>query len=512
MRTRRSLTVSLASIASVAATLGVAHGAAAAESARLTTYSANGQTSYALSVAAEPAPEIAAVDVVVLFDTSASQQGPYRDSALTALQAMIQGMRPSDRVQILAVDLDAAPLMAGFAPAGSPEVAQAIAALRQRAPLGSTNLVLGLQAAVDRLEEAKSPRRAITYIGDGVSMANMLDAATLRPLVDRLRATRTPVSSYAIGPEVDGQILAVLANQTGGNLYAAEALTWADDAAGVTVERADSENARAAAAVGKHLSAWTRVAVEWPVAAQLPDALGQTYPSPVPPLRADRDTVIVGRTSAPLSGAVNLQITVAGGEGQSRELSWQVAPEAASQDNAFLGELVDAAARDGGLTLPTVGTAGLAEAARLAGARADQLAMLAERAVASGDRASAARIANAVLRTDPGNVQARTVQAVIEAPAPAGAPGLVEPLAPGAAPLVAPPAPASGDIILQGPPPGAGPMGGPRTGAFLDEVEQERRAFQQMLEADISNTIIAARARMGAEPVAVVQELKLALE
>ncbi len=558
--------------------------ATAADSARLTTFVADGQTSYALSLAADaPAKEVAAVDVVVLFDTSASQQGPYRDSALAALETMLAGMRPTDRVQIVAVDIDAVPLMTELAAANSAETTAAIAALRARTPLGSTNMVRGLEAAIDRLESAKSSSRAVAYIGDGASMANMLDAATLRPVIDRLRATHTPVSSYAIGPEVDAHTLAVLANQTGGNLYAAEPLAWADEAAGVTADRAAEENQRAAQVVGKSLAQWSRAAVLWPTAAQFPNELGQLYPSPVPPLRADRDTVLIGRTSAALPATVAASWTVAGSDGATRELSWSVAPEASSQDNAYLTELADAASTDGGLTLPTVGSQGLAEAARLVGVQADQLTQMAQRAVATGDRAGAGRIASAVLRADPGNIQARTVQNAVaqddpfsdafgeeaapatddaaaaddaagdatgdaagaEAPA-AEEPAAVEPAAvepavadPAAtdaeaieagaidfgapadagaavAPPMEPVAPAAeGDIILQGDamPADAGPgVVGLPSGSFLDEVEQERRVYQQMLEKDITNIVIDARSSMASDPILAIQELKLALE
>ncbi|HVX60392.1 MAG TPA: hypothetical protein VHC19_07320, partial [Pirellulales bacterium] len=37
-------------------------------------------------------------DVVVLFDTSASQTGEYRDKALKALDALLSGLTPKDRV------------------------------------------------------------------------------------------------------------------------------------------------------------------------------------------------------------------------------------------------------------------------------------------------------------------------------------------------------------------------------------------------------------------------------
>lgn len=344
----------------------------AAESARLMTYAADGKTSFALSLAAEASQaEVAAVDVVVLFDTSASQQGPYRESGIAALEAMLAELRPTDRVQIMAVDLEAVPLMKGFAAANSPEVAQAIAAIRDRAPLGSTNMVRGLHGAIDTFEQARSTSRAITYIGDGISMADMLDASTLRPVVDLLQATRTAVSSYAIGPETDAMTLAALANQTGGNLSTVGALAVADEGAGVTDIRANEENERAAQVVGKRLAEWSRGTVLWPTAVQLPDALGQVFPSPVPPLRADRDSVLLGETAAALADAMQVQVTAVGVDGAAVELAWNVAAEAPQADHAYLSELVSSARANGGVALPTLGVAGLTEAARLVGAKAD---------------------------------------------------------------------------------------------------------------------------------------------
>ena len=110
---------------------------------------------------------------------------------------------------------------------------QAVATLANQAPLGSTDIEAGLTAAISKFDAAKSTNRAILYIGDGASMANLLDAPTMGPLVEKLRAARAPMSSYAIGPQVDAELLAVLANQSGGNLYVAEPIVWQDEAAGV---------------------------------------------------------------------------------------------------------------------------------------------------------------------------------------------------------------------------------------------------------------------------------------
>ena len=66
------------------------------------------QTFFALSLT-PPADAAANVphDVVIMFDTSASQAGEYRDAGLAAVEACIAKLGPQDRVQILAVDLEA---------------------------------------------------------------------------------------------------------------------------------------------------------------------------------------------------------------------------------------------------------------------------------------------------------------------------------------------------------------------------------------------------------------------
>ncbi|QDT72177.1 VWA domain-containing protein [Lacipirellula limnantheis] len=516
MRTFRWTWTANLGLAAALALVATTH---AAESARLTAFRQGDETSYAVSLAPEMASkEVDSVDVVVLFDTSASQQGAYRETALEALKSLAADLRPNDRLQIVAVDLDARDVTDEFVAGSDAAVAKAIATLGDQAPLGSTDLAAGLNAAINKFDAAKSANRAILYIGDGASMANLLDAPTMGPLVEKLRAARAPLSSYAIGPQVDAELLAVLANQTGGNLYVAEPLVWQDEPAGVDDARAREENARHAQAVGKNLASWSRGAVAWPTKAQLPSTLGQAYPTAFPPLRADRDTVIVGRTPAEISQPVEVQVTAVGNDGKAVNFAWKVEPTPASNDNAYLAAIVDGASRNGGLSLPTLGTAGLMEIARLMGAQSDDLTVLAQQAVATGDREGALQIIDAVLRRDPGNVQARTVQTAIQK-APTGG----ESIPAGAAtatPAPAANAPVGGDIILNKavaadpiPPaePGLLERRGP-DGTFLDEVEQERRAFSQMLEAEVANTVIDARERMAAEPQIAIQELKLSLE
>ena len=51
-----------------------------------------------------------------------------------------------------------------------------------------------------------------------------------------------------------------------------------------------------------------------------------------------------------------------------------------------------------------------------------------------------------------------------------------------------------------------------QSGAFLDQVEQQKRVFSQMLRKEIDNTVIDARRQMADNPEAASQQLKLALQ
>ena len=150
MRTCRSIwTANLA----IAAALALVATTQAAESARLTAFRQGDQTSYAVSLAPEMAnKEVDGVDVVVLFDTSASQQGAYRETALEALKTLVAGLRPTDRVQIVAVDLDARDVTTEFVAGNDAAVAKAIATLGEQAPLGSTDIEAGLTAAISKFD------------------------------------------------------------------------------------------------------------------------------------------------------------------------------------------------------------------------------------------------------------------------------------------------------------------------------------------------------------------------
>ena len=176
-------------------------------------------------------------------------------------------------------------------------------------------------------------------------------------------------------------MLAALANQTGGNLFV--------DTDDVTAQQA-----------GVALAEAVQARVFWPVDTKLPAAMADVYPKTMPPLRSDRDSILIGvlKDRQPQEIAATLEV-----DGKQIEKSWTVPAEGASPDFSFLPQLINLARRDGGLTLPTAGSNALHEAARIITTSAEDLAKLGGDALRSGDVASARTAVEEALARDPNN-------------------------------------------------------------------------------------------------------------
>ncbi len=170
-------------------------------------------------------------EVVVLFNTSAGQTGEFRDKALEVLQNMIAGMPQRDRVQLMAVDLNANALTKTFVDPKSAEMTDALAKLKARAPLGATDMKKALTAAAGSFAADMKNPRAIIYIGDGRSTAKFLTAQESDELIGKLVENRISMDSYLIGPRADMQIAGALAGQTGGMIVSDTADITAPQAA-----------------------------------------------------------------------------------------------------------------------------------------------------------------------------------------------------------------------------------------------------------------------------------------
>jgi hypothetical protein len=438
------------------------------EGSRLATYEkAAGESYFAASLTAPVANETAAAtEVVVVFDTSASQAGSVRDDALISLRQLLRALPPSDRVRLMACDVRTVDLTAGaFVAPDSPEMTAAIAKLERRTPLGATDIPAALKAAAGAMSSDATVAKHVVFMGDGLSKANVITPAKFSSVIGDLAAKRVSVSSYLTGRDQSASTMAAVANQTGGMIYAA-------------TEGADP------ATMGALMGSVVHGGVIWPTQAKLPAGIAASYPAQFPPVRTDRDTILVGTLSDASGG--NVELT---GEmyGKPVKVTWSLKAEPSSEDFSFLPQLVALAKPDGGLMLPTVGSAGLREAAIDTMRSAEQLAKLGQQALASGNSAGAARVAAAALARDPNNPQALALQNA--AARQAGGAGGEPELRLGAA--------------------GADPLPSEEGSPLLRQVEDQTRVQEQLVQSQVEIGVRDARTLMSSNPTGAEENLKV---
>ena len=482
MSTRKCAWLALAPVLA----LTWAAAASAEPKARLGTYDKAGEQFFALSLSPGMAADAAQTnEVVILFDTSASQAGKFRDDSLAALDALLRSLAPTDRVKLMAVDVKAVPMTAGLVAPASPEMAAGMAKLRARAPLGATDLELALRSAASSFSESGAARTAI-YLGDGMSKARFLNETSLGQLVGDLRSGQVSVSSLVIGRERNAHLMATLANHTGGMV------------------RVDSDAADASVAAGQSLAASVHGTVIWPSELTLPASVSASYPNLAPPLRTDRDSVLIGTLASAEAGTVKLAGTM---NGKPVELSFDATPEKSNEDFAFLPQLVSLASRDGGISLPTVGSDGLREAALLTQSSADQLARLGHEALAAGNFAGAEKVADAALARDPSNPTALAIKAAASKRSVASAAAAAPPPAASSEPDLrltsgdsdVPSGSLLEEVLAEGP-------------GFLGTVETDDAVLAGKITAEVERGLSEANKIMGENPEVAQNDLKILLE
>jgi hypothetical protein len=447
-----------------------------APSSRMATFeTAAGETYFALSL--QPTADAVANnaeggrDVVILVDTSASQVGEFRDDSLRAVQTLMATLSPQDRVQLLAVDVRTAEMSGGFAKVGSAQLAAGLEKLQNRVPLGSTDLVAGLSDALTRIP-GDQPATVI-YIGDGMNNAGEMKSEKFASLVDQLVAKQVSVTSFAIGPQRDALALSVLANHTGGRVFI-DAIATDADSVGVMLARSVRSN------------------VYWPNNVEFPANVREVYPAKLPPLRDDRDTIVLGV----IEGGSDVRLEV-------NSMQYQVQPEPSNPDFAFLPQIVSIA-RENNL-LPTVGSFGLREAAGALSAHSRQLTMLGRLAIAHGDAGGARQVLEAAVQRDPNNIDAQNALAAVNR---FGEKITGEPVM---------------RLVAQGQGQGGGDADDSDPGSLLEQFDnaagEELKTFQdassvreQQVRTDVENSIRNARKRMERDATGAVDDLKLLLD
>ncbi len=419
-------------------------------------------------------------DVVILVSTAASQTGDYRAKSLATLQSVLSKLDANDRVKLIAFDLNATPLTPGFVVPSGAEMQKALGALKRRTPLGSCDLEKALDTAAKSYGDSKSAR-AVVYIGDGSSRANPLTPDQLDRLVNDLVVQRTAVITFGVGPRIQEQMLGVLASRTGGV---------------VVPESADKD----ADFYGTKLAQAVHGSVLWPKAGssvKWPEGM-DVYPKTLPPLRSDRDTVLVGAMKSghpvPWVAAKQVEIDVDGPAG-AEKLAFAIPEFKSDANNGYLATLVDQAKLDSGRTLPLLDSASLATAKQEIEAGGRGLSDLAFKALHAGNLDSADKLVGEALSRNPNDLVAREIKdAIVKKKA--GAAPIVAAAGP-AKVLDTPPLPAEpGDLNLQG---GNDTVPPPDGAAAANEIGQAN-ALEEKWQKDVEVAINNARRMVAEKP------------
>jgi hypothetical protein len=211
------------------------------------------------------------------------------------------------------------------------------------------------------------------------------------------------------------------------------------------------------------------------------DARLRLLPGRLPPLRSDRDSVVL--IEGELDSA-KLDVTL----GDGATTSIDVPSVQAREENAYLAELARNARDNDGVFLPLLGREGLALARTVIRGEAATLAALSRQAEATGAHASAVRLAEASLRRDPDNADASLVREVAQRRL-AGGDGELPP--PGA-PAEPAPLPRADDAAT----------------AELAELDAMRRVRAQALEQDTAVQLRESRNLLATDPDLAREQLK----
>jgi uncharacterized membrane protein YgcG len=321
----------------------------------------------------------------LLVDTSASQFGTYRQRSLDVLRGYLASLGNADRVRLYAVDVKAEPMMSAFASAKSQACAGGVEALGNRVPLGATNQLACLRSVLSELP-ADEPA-AIVYIGDGMSAARLAPPTEVAELAAEMRRRHVSVSSFAVGPQTDLEMLGTFAQQTGG-------IVLLDNRGGT--------------AAGGELADAAKAPILYPTRFVASGQNVDLLPRTALPLRGDRETIYLGK------GRVDDALTLTFELGANQQsLVFQLQGAVRRDSNGALSFFWQRAQGSGGVAVSLAGTQLIAAAGHNFAERVDSMLSEGERAVASHDAATGEQLARAVLDLDRGNARAASLSAAV---------------------------------------------------------------------------------------------------
>jgi Ca-activated chloride channel homolog len=153
--------------------------------------------------------------LVLAVDTSGSMQGSAIEDARGAAVAMLESLRPGDRIAIVTFDSRVEVLvpMTEVTDSGVAALRSEIERMQAR---GTTDMAGGLQAGLHQLAQAPPDAgRRVVLLSDGVPN----EPGPIAALAASARAQRTAVTTIGFGLEYDETLLSELARTSGGSFH-----------------------------------------------------------------------------------------------------------------------------------------------------------------------------------------------------------------------------------------------------------------------------------------------------
>lgn len=267
-------------------------------------------------------------DVLVLVDTSASQAGKPLKQARQIITALTSTLTPADRISVWSVSTPATTraLTRDFQPADADEVRHAAAALTEvEYGSGATDLKGAIRKALATLAPNRGRQQVVLYLGDGESTFEPLSETDRVALGAEMDARDVFFFAVPLGIKVNAQNIHGLATITGGAVVRLQ-----EDLTNTTRR-------------GEFL-ARLKAALDTPVLKvdqfKFGDEVGEAYPTKLPPLRADRSTLVMGKLAKP--GATAVTLTATGSvAGRANTQSFNQVLPAPQYDHFFLNLMLE---------------------------------------------------------------------------------------------------------------------------------------------------------------------------
>ncbi len=367
-----------------------------AQGGLLTYRTRDGEVLFALQVKPRlTAPAPRPCDYLLLVDTSASQVGEPLLSARKLVEEIAATAGKDDRISLWTVNIPEATkdLTHGFRAPQSAAVRDALARLKAEVPLGDTDLNQGIARAAASFEIEPTRQRAIVFLGDGMSLHNPITAGDRSRLCDDMVRNEIAFFPIPVGPKLEPQNLHGFASGTGGRVVRLAARDRVAETVG--------ELRKAVAAPVLYP---TRLAFEG-------DAVVESVPTRLPPLRPDVPTLVIGKLKPAATLAYALEGSIAGTRVRVEAAEAVKEPEI---DNFFLVGMFQQwrNAKDQPALMQADRALAFAQEANQM-ARAELLAE-AEQALAKDRLDAAARLFKQVTDLDPNDVEARGGLQVVE--------------------------------------------------------------------------------------------------